>query len=122
MQQYRPTVRELLKKLEEAKAYLRKPQGRLVNPSKVVSELYVLEAGDTEKVWNLILVLLDEIHPEDYVGGRPPQKSYERSIEGKDLFAFCWWSKKLGKKMYIKYVLHDEHYVYVSLHESKGAK
>lgn len=104
MLQYRPTVRELLKRLEEAKAYLRNAKGRLVNPGKVVGELYALEVGDTEKVWNLILALLEEIHPKDYVGSRPPQKSYEKSIEGKELFAFCWWSKKLEKKMYIKFV------------------
>lgn len=65
----RPTIRELLKRLEEAKHALRSRKGRLVNPAKAVGELNALDVGDTEEVWGLILALLDEISPHDYIGG-----------------------------------------------------
>ncbi len=59
-------------------------------------------------------------NPKDYAGTRPPQKSYEKAIAGKELFAFCWDSKKIGQKMYIKFALKDNRYYYLSLHISKG--
>lgn len=38
------------------------------------------------------------------------------------LFAFSWWSAKCAKQMYIKFVLKNERYYYVSLHESRFAE
>ena len=57
--------------------------------------------------------------PKDYAGTWPPQKSYEKTIAGKELFAFCWHSEKFGKKMYIKFALKENRYYYLSLHKSK---
>ena len=78
--------------------------------------LDVLADGE---VWELIGELLEEISPADYAGLRPPQKSYERAIKEKELFAFAWDSKKLGKRMYLKFALVNGDYYYVSLHKSK---
>jgi hypothetical protein len=73
-------------------------------------------------LWELILGLLEEIVPDDYVGAHPPMRSYEKTIEGKELLAFSWWSKRLEKKMYIKFALKDNKFYYVSLHEDKKIK
>lgn len=51
-----------------------------------------------------------------------PQKSYEKAIVGLELLAFSWWSPKYAKQMYIKFVLKNERYYYVSLHESHSAE
>lgn len=115
----RPSNGELDKKIKEAKAALIAQNGVYVNLNKVVGELYELEIESPIQIWKLILVLLDEISPKEYVGGRPPQRSYEKAIEGHELFAFCWDSLKLGKKMYIKFALKGNRYYYVSLHRSK---
>jgi hypothetical protein len=70
----------------------------------------------------MIKDLLTEITPNDYRGSRPPQKSYEKVIAGLELFAFSWWSEKLAKEMYIKFVLKNERYYYVSLHQSRRSE
>lgn len=116
----RPSDRELIKRLTDAKESLKKRDGLFANPSKAVGELNDLEIGDTNEVWLLIRELLDEISPKDYKGTRPPQKSYEKAIAGLELMAFCWWSSKCAKQMYIKFVLKNERYYYVSLHESRS--
>ncbi len=115
----RPSYKELDKKIKGAKEALIERKGIFANVNKVVGELNELEMESSDLIWNLILELLDEISPEKYAGRRPPDKSYEKKIEKSELYAFCWNSKKLGKKMYIKFALKENTYYYVSLHKSK---
>jgi hypothetical protein len=110
----------LIKRLYEAKESLKNRYGLFANPAKAVGELYDLGMGDANDVWLLIRELLEEISPKDYRGSRPPQESYEKSIAGLELWAFSWWSLKLKKQMYIKFVLRNERYYYVSLHQSRS--
>lgn len=88
MHDKRPSNRELFKRINEAKEFLKNQQGLFANPSKAVGELSDLEIGNTNDVWQLITELLEEISPKDYRGARPPQKSYEK--ESQDLS--CWLS------------------------------
>lgn len=118
----RPSDRELFNRIIEAKDSLKNRPGLFSNPSKAVGELNDLDMGNANEVWQLIKELLEEISPKDYRGSRPPQKSYEKTITGVELLAFSWWSPKLAKKMYIKFVLKNERYYYVSLHESRSTK
>jgi hypothetical protein len=122
MHNKRPSDRELTKRLDEAKEFLKNRHGVFAIPSKIVGELNDLDIGDTNDVWLLIKELLEEISPKDYKGPRPPQKSYEKAIVGSELFAFSWWSTKCVKQMYIKFVLKNERYYYVSLHESHSTE
>lgn len=122
MQDKRPSDRELTKRLNEAKECLKNRHGLFANLSKAVGELNDLEIGDANDVWPLIRELLEEISPKDYKGSRPPQKSYEKAIIGFELLAFSWWSSKYAKQMYIKFVLKDERYFYVSLHQSRSTE
>lgn len=84
----RPSEKELKGKLDEAKDFLSKEEGLFANPGNVTGELYDLDISDSKDVWCLIQSLIEEIKPKDYTGGRPPLKSYEKSIVGKELFAF----------------------------------
>lgn len=122
MYKKRPSDGELLKKLNQAKETLRNRHGVFAHPSKVVGELSALGIGDANEVWPMILRFLEEILPSDYVGTRPPQKSYEKAIAGLELFAFSWWSGTCAKQMYIKFVLKNERYYYVSLHQSRSTE
>lgn len=122
MHDKRPSDHELTKRLNEAKEFLKNRCGVFATPSKVVGELNDLDIGDTNNVWQLIRELLEEISPKDYRGARPPQKSYEKAIAGSELFAFSWWSPKCAKQMYIKFVLKNERYYYVSLHQSRSTE
>ena len=122
MHDKRPSDRELFKRINEAKELLKNRHGLFANPSKAVGELTELGIGDANDVWQLIKELLEEISPKDYRGSRPPQKSYEKAIEGLELLAFSWWSSKLAKQMYLKYVLKNGQYYYVSLYQSRSTK
>jgi hypothetical protein len=115
----RPSPRELDKRIEEAKACLKERRGLFANPAKAVGELCELAINDSADVWRLIYELLDEIAPSNYAGTRPPQKSYEKAIANRELFAFTWKSPKMGKEMYIKFALREGLYYYVSLHVSR---
>jgi len=122
MQDKRPSDRELFNRIAEAKKFLKERKGLFANPAKAVGELYELAIGDTNEVWALILELLEEITPKDYRGARPPQKSYEKAIVGMELLAFSWWSNRLSKQVYLKFVLKNERYYYVSLHQSRSVE
>lgn len=119
MHSHRPSDRELSKKISEAKKALKVSPGIFANISKAVGELNDLDIGDSNEIWKLIDELLEEITPSDYMGTRPPQKSYEKTIMGVELLAFSWASNRLQKQMYIKFALKNERYYYVSLHRSK---
>ncbi len=114
----RPSHKELTGKIENAKKALNEKKGMFAT-SKFVNELMELEIGNSADVWSLISDLLKEIDPSDYAGGRPPDKSYESKIKGKELIAFAWNSQKLSKRMYLKYVLIDDYFYYISLHKDK---
>lgn len=120
MQERRPSERELHKKIEEAKEFLKHSRGLFANPSKAVGELYELNVGAAQEVWPLIGQLLEEIKPSDYAGCNPPQKSYEKLIEGVELFAFRWFSEKCGEEMYLKFALKNGYYYYLSLHVNRA--
>lgn len=115
----RPSDGELDRKIKAAKAALKTQAGLFANFNKVFGELDALNIEKRNQIWELIAELLEEILPQDYAGTRPPQQSYEKTIAGKELFAFCWESKKLGQRMYIKFALKDNRYYYLSLHKSK---
>ena len=118
-QQHRPSVKELARKLKGAKEAIEKGRRFFAEPEKTVGELEKLGIGKVDEVWSLISTLLQEVKPELYEGKRPPEKASEISILGKELFPFCWNSNVTGKRMYLKFVLTDEAFYYVSLHESK---
>lgn len=115
----RPTSRELCKKIAEAKTCLSERPGLFAHPAKAVGELEALNILDTKDIWELIQTFLAEIGPDDYAGTYPPMRSYEKTIEGNELFAFSWLSRKCEKRMYIKFALKNNRYYYVSLHEDK---
>jgi hypothetical protein len=119
--QKRPSIKELSKKLREAKEILLINEGIFAEPSKNLGELNKLDI-ETEELWLLIQKLLTEIEPKDYTGTRPPQKAYEYQILGSELFAFSWTSKLYGRNMYLKFVLRNNNFYLVSLHEDKPPK
>jgi hypothetical protein len=115
----RPTTKELFSRLKEASTLLSAKDGLFADHGKIAGELNALHMGDSSEVWDLIRSLLKEIKPEHYAGSRPPQKAYERSIEGRELFAFSWDSQHLGRRMYLKFAIKGDCYVYVSLHRDR---
>lgn len=77
------------------------------------------EGHDIECLEDDILACLRELTNSDYAGSRPPQKSYETKIKESDLFAFAWDSVHKGKRMYLKFVIKNGNFFYVSFHRDR---
>jgi hypothetical protein len=101
----RPSHKELVAKIKNAKKAIELGECFFANASKAVGELYNLDLSNKE-LWEILPIILDEIHAlgvdKCYSGQRPPQKSYEQKILERDLFAFAWNSNVFNKKMYFK--------------------
>ncbi len=80
------------------------------NPGKLRANIEELEEvfgidltleGDMER---LLLSVLQELKPDDYVGNRPPEKSYEEKTLNQELFEFRWVSYCFSNStMYFKF-------------------
>lgn len=117
--QQRPSVREIHRRLEEARKAIYEHNVAFANEAKVVGELFNLNISDAEEVWSVILELLVEIKNTDYAGAHPPLKSTEPAIANCELYAFAWESSKFKKRMYLKFAVKDGFFYYVSLHRDK---
>jgi hypothetical protein len=120
IEQYlRPTKREIDKRIKEAQQAVAERRVLFANDRKLVGELMALRIGDTEELWPLIEDLLKELQLDYYDGKHPPESSYEPTIADCELWAFCWNSQRLMKRMYLKFAIKENCFYYVSLHESK---
>lgn len=76
----------------------------------------------TAELPEVLLKLLDEVTPQDYIGARPPAKSYETQIKGTDLFEFKFSSNLFECDVYLKFTIKNEIFRLVSLHKDKAPK
>ena len=79
-------------------------------------ELGILIENDLEE---LLLELLDKSCIENYVGGRPPQKSYQQTIQGVELFAFAIQKTSLNGPLYYKFSIVKGTLYLISLHRDR---
>jgi hypothetical protein len=116
----RPSKHECKLKLRQARQCIEAGNTGFADFRKASGEIYEgLGLTDADEVFQLIMELLPEIFPKDYRGVKPPSRSYEEKIKGCDLFPFVWDSKRLGKRMYLKFVIKADMFFYVSLHKDR---
>jgi hypothetical protein len=114
----RPSHKEINRKIKQAKEAVSDDQFSILNPVIIAAD--ALELGiNLQKISYILIDLLEEISPNDYVGQYPPQRSYEHDIEGYELLAFRWLSKTLGCRVYLKFTVKRERMWLVSLHEDR---
>lgn len=107
----RPTPPELCGKIRHATEALKAGRRGFGTMRHWAGDREALGLCSTEELWELLPELLDEINqarPEKcYTGTRPPQRSYqdEPAIKNEELWSFTWNSSRLGKWMYLKFVL-----------------
>ena len=111
----RPSYRELNGKIRQASEAV--SQGYInileqVNIAEDASELGYRVAD----ISDVLSDVLNEITPLDYVGKKPPERSYEDKIQDCELFAFRWKSQRFGCEVYLKFTLKDEVMWLVSFH------
>jgi hypothetical protein len=114
----RPSHKEINRKIKQAKEAALENRISILHPISVAAD--ALELGlNLQNVSNILLDLLEEITLNDYVGQYPPQRSYGHEIEGYELLAFRWLSKKLGCRVYLKFTIKGNRMWLVSLHEDR---
>ena len=118
----RPSHKELYNKLREARMAVSKGLISLLNQDIIAADAIELEYSIETELIPVIEELLDYTTPGDYAGSRPPQKSYEREIEGLDLFPFVADCSRLKCRVYYKFAIVEGRLWLVSLHQDRPIK
>jgi hypothetical protein len=113
-----PSHKALTGKIVQARASVKAGHIAFVEQTVIAADLLNLgyEISDLPRI---LLELLGQITPDDYVGTSPPQRSYEKRIEDFELYAFKCTSKLLGCTVYFKYALKNDFLWLVSIHEDR---
>ncbi len=118
----RPFHKELYNKLREARMAVSKGLVTLLNQDIIAADAIELEYTIGTELIPILQELLDYTTPGHYAGSRPPQKSYQREIEGLDMFPFVADSSWLKCRVYYKFALVEERLWLVSLHQDRPVK
>ena len=114
----RPSHKEINRKIKQAREAVSDGQFSVLNPVIIATD--ALDLGiHLQDISYVLIELLEEITNNEYAGQYPPQRSYEHEIEGSELLAFRWLSKKLGCKIYLKFTIQGKKMWLVSLHEDR---
>ena len=70
-------------------------------------------------LYSVLDEILDACTPADYTGSRPPQRSYEQTIEGLELFAFAAEIRRFKCRVYVKFAIEEDTLWLVSLHPDR---
>ena len=115
----RPSHKEITKKLVQAKNAVEKNKILYINQSALISDALELGFLFKDDIKKILTELLSAVTPDDYVGGRPPHKSYESKIVGIELFAFKIKSYLLNDIIYFKFAVVNNYFYLVSLHKHR---
>ncbi len=116
----RPSHKELYGKILEAKKAVFEGRILIVEQEAVAADALELEYLIETELLDILQELLEETNPGHYAGTRPLQRSYEREIEGLELFAFVVESIRFKCRVYYKFALAEEFFWLVSLHRATG--
>ena len=117
----RPSLREIDRKLYQAKESVSQNKILTINPAVLAEDADGLGFLISDLA-NTLSKILIEIKAQNYIGRRPPEKSYEDEIKDLDLFAFRWNSVRFGCETYLKFVISDDFLYIVSLHRHRPQK
>jgi len=118
----RPSHKELYNKLREARRAVSKGLISLLHQDIIAADAIELEYSIETELIPVLKELLDDTTPVDYAGSRPPQKSYERKIEGLELFSFVADCRRFKCRIYYKFALAEGRVWLVSLHQDRPIK
>lgn len=116
----RPTYKELNNKINDARQAVDQGWINVINPEAVASDAIQLGYLLEDELEPVLQSILDDLKPGQYVGRRPPPKSYENKIMASELFAFRTSSSRFGCKVYLKFTLFDDSFWLISLHKNRN--
>jgi hypothetical protein len=119
----RPSDRELFSKVNDALAAISSGKYQFLVYKHLVSDLEELGVTDEKELIDLVAKSLREIlaaRPANcWTGGRPPARSYEPEIKNLELWAFAWNSAVCGRRMYLKFAIKRDVFIYVDCHADR---
>ncbi len=115
----RPSHSELRGKIVRARQKIAERNWLTANFEKLLPEFHDLNRWTAEEQSLALEAAANEIVPEHYVGGHPPQRAYEEVCKGAELFAFAWESRHFGRWMYFKFCFVKETFFVVSVHADR---
>ncbi len=115
----RPSEKEIFKRIKEALEAVAEVRIVILNQEATASDALELGYLVREELASVLSELLGLISPGHYVGTRPPQRSYERTIKDLELFAFELISPHFDYPIYFKFALNTGVLWLVSLHKSR---
>jgi len=118
----RPSHKELFGKLSKARRAVGQAHIALLNPVSLAADAIKLDYDIELDLANVLTELLEAASPANYIGGRPPQRSYEQDIQGLELFAFAVASRRFKCRVYLKFALAQGWFWLVSLHADRPLK
>ena len=118
----RPTHKELSNKLKQACTFVQKGQANLMNQTAMAADALELDYSIEFELFDVLNELIEHTQPTDYIGSKPPQRSYEDEISGLDLFAFVVEIKRFSQPVYYKFSISQDALWLVSLHENRENK
>ena len=127
----RPSDRELSNKVRDALAAIIAGRRQIALTKHLVADLEELKLAGEAELWHLMPHLLGELIQSNpiscYAGRHPPTPSYEPEILNQELWAYRWPSVKLGRELYLKFVIvknraGEPHYLHVDLHPDRPEK
>lgn len=122
----RPTNREIHKKVTDARDAIAAGNFQFGPTKHIAGDLEELQLDSAGELPGIMAILLEEILEAGpdmcYAGGYPPQRSYESEIRNLELWAYSWHSHRFQKRMYLKFALKKECYIYVDCHEDRPPK
>jgi len=91
--------------LVSARLALNQNQSFRYGNSKLENEFYELGLLTPGERLAAVDIALDQIRPKDRRGPRPPKNISTGGYWGRPLYAFAWFSKEYGSRMYLKFCL-----------------
>ena len=118
----RPSHKELYSKIREARKAVASGSVLLLEQEAIAQDAIDLEYDIGDELFDVLIKLLNETSTNHYAGSRPPQRSYEREIEGLELFAFAVQSSRFNCRVYYKFALAQGAFWLLSLHQDRPLK
>jgi hypothetical protein len=114
-----PSRKTVIGKIAAAKGACKSGNILLVTPDIIAADLINL-GREVGEIPDILHELLENTDFRDYMGGRPPQRSYEPVILDCELYAFKTTSKTFGCMIYYKFTIKDDTLWLVSLHRDRS--
>jgi len=114
---FRPTKKELNRRLNEARRLFAQDKWAAVDFKTFRKDCFEMCLFTKNEWTEALRNAFKMVTPDNYIGRFPPEKAYNKHIEGRELFAFKYYSKRLYAGIYLKFaicrsILYSEHIIY----------